>query len=221
MKKEDNITELYKNAFNDYSVRAPASVYKKVQLELDRKSLLTIDPTRLNVFYMALMSGAVAWAILGNYSAEITNASIIPEIKANTELVLQHNSIQDNKYNSANEFFEELEKAEVVQPVIFEKSWTRQSITNATDEIIFPNELVGELEGLEEIISGEQIEFVENVEISSETIEDNAKAEEKEEDFREKISLTNSRVESASEFMRLLSLDSDKKGALTISTKKK
>ncbi|MEJ6681171.1 MAG: hypothetical protein QNL21_03655 [Flavobacteriales bacterium] len=221
MKKEDNITELYKNAFNDYSVLAPASVYKKVQLELDRKSLLTIDPTRLNVFYMALMSGAVAWAILGNYSAEITNASITPEINANTELVLQHNSIQDNEYNSANEFFEELEKAEVVQPVLSEKSSTRESITNTTSEIMFPNELAGKLEGLEEIIFGEQIEFVEDVEISSETIDDKTIAEDKEEDVREKISLSNSRVESASEFMRLLSLDSDKKGSLTISTKKK
>lgn len=221
MKKEDNITELYKNAFNDYSVLAPASVYKKVQLEIDRKSLLTIDPTRLNVFYMALMSGAVAWAILGNYSAEITNASITPEINANTELFLQHNSIQDNEYNSANEFFEELEKAEVVQPVLSEKSSTRESITNTTSEITFPNELVGEPEGLEEIISGEQIEFVEDVEISSETIDDKTIAEDKEEDVREKMSLSNSRVESASEFMRLLSLDSDKKGSLTISTKKK
>ena len=221
MKKEDNITELYKNAFNDYSVLAPASVYKKVQLELDRKSLLTIDPARLNVFYMALMSGAVAWAILGNYSAEITNASITPEINANTELVLQHNSNQDNEYNSANEFFEELEKAEVVQPVLSEKSSTRESITNTTSEIMFPNELAGKLEGLEEIIFGEQIEFVEDVEISSETIDDKTIAEDKEEDVREKISLSNSRVESASEFMRLLSLDSDKKGSLTISTKKK
>jgi hypothetical protein len=80
---------------------------------------------------------------------------------------------------------------------------------------------VVEVEKLEKIIFGEETEFAEELEISSETSGDNSIAEEAEVDVREKISLSNSRVEPAHEFMRLLSLDSDKKGALTISTKKK
>ncbi|MFB0960636.1 MAG: hypothetical protein QMB20_05500 [Flavobacteriales bacterium] len=221
MKKEDNITQLYKDAFSDFSVSAPESVYKKVQLDIGRMSLLTLDPARLNVFYLALMSGLVALAILGSYPSETAEVNVTPDITPNTVSVLPHDPIQENDLNSTIQPLEELEKVEIFQPVLVETEVNRTSITNMTSEIIFPNELVVEVEELEKIIFAEETEFAEELEISSETSRDNSIAEEAEVDVREKISLSNSRVEPAHEFMRLLSLDSDKKGALTISTKKK
>ena len=218
MKKEDNITQLYKDAFSDFSVSAPESVYKKVQLDLGRMSLLTWDPTRLNVFYLALMSGLVALAILGVYPTETAEVNVTPDIISNTASVLPDDPIQENELISTIQPSKELEKAEVVQPVLLEKALNRTAIINITSEIILPIELVDELE---EILIAKEIEFVEELENSSETIKDKTIAEETEVDVREKISLSNSRVEPANEFMRLLSLDSDKKGALTISTKKK
>jgi hypothetical protein len=217
MKKEDNITQLYKDAFNDFSVSAPESVYKKVQLDIGRMSLLTLDPARLNVFYLALMSGLVALAILGSYPSETAEVNVTPDITPNTVSVLPHDPIQENDLNSTIQPLEELEKVEIFQPVLVETEVNRTSITNMTSEIIFPNELVVEVEELEKIIFAEETEFAEELETSR----DNSIAEEAEVDVREKISLSNSRVEPAHEFMRLLSLDSDKKGALTISTKKK
>lgn len=218
MKKEDNITQLYKDAFSDFSVSAPESVYKKVQLDLGRVSLLTWDPTRLNVFYLALMSGLSALAILGVYPTETAEVNVTPNIISNTASVLTGDPIQENELISTIQPTKELEKAEVVQPVLVEEAVNRTAITNITPEINLPIELVDELE---EILIAEEFEFVEELGNSSETIKDKTIDEETEVDVREKISLSNSRVEPANEFMRLLSLDSDKKGALTISTNKK
>ena len=218
MKKDDNITQLYKDAFSDFSVSAPESVYKKVQIDLGRMSLLTWDPTRLNVFYLALMSGLVALAILGVYPNETAEVNVTPDIISNTASVLPDDPIQENELIATIQPSKELEKAEVVQSVLTEKAVNRMAITNITPEINLPIELVDELE---EILIVEEFEFVEELENSLETIKDKTIAEETEVDVREKISLSNSRVEPANEFMRLLSLDSDKKGALTISTKKK
>ena len=218
MKKDDNITQLYKDAFSDFSVSAPESVYKKVQIDLGRMSLLTWDPTRLNVFYLALMSGLVALAILGVYPSETAEVNVTPNIISNTASVLPDDPIQENELIATIQPSKELEKAEVVQSVLTEKAVNRMAITNITPEINLPIELVDELE---EILIVEEFEFVEELENSLETIKDKTIAEETEVDVREKISLSNSRVEPANEFMRLLSLDSDKKGALTISTKKK
>ncbi|HCY46847.1 MAG TPA: hypothetical protein DHU89_09185 [Flavobacteriales bacterium] len=218
MKKDDNITQLYKDAFSDFSVSAPESVYKKVQIDLGRMSLLTWDPTRLNVFYLALMSGLVALAILGVYPNETAEVNVTPNIISNTASVLPDDPIQENELIATIQPSKELEKAEVVQSVLTEKAVNRMAITNITPEINLPIELVDELE---EILIVEEFEFVEELENSLETIKDKTIAEETEVDVREKISLSNSRVEPANEFMRLLSLDSDKKGALTISTKKK
>ena len=181
-------------------------------------SLLTWDPTRLNVFYLALMSGLVALAILGVYPNETAEVNVTPNIISNTASVLPDDPIQENELIATIQPSKELEKAEVVQSVLTEKAVNRMAITNITPEINLPIELVDELE---EILIVEEFEFVEELENSLETIKDKTIAEETEVDVREKISLSNSRVEPANEFMRLLSLDSDKKGALTISTKKK
>lgn len=228
MKKEDNITQLYNHAFSDFSVSAPTSVYKKVQRDLKRKSLLTLDPTRLNVFYLVLLSGAVAWAILGNYSAETAELNRTPRVVSKVASVIQQEPTHKEELSSFTLTDEEAERVETVEPLLVNRGVKESSRSNllartsSSQGVGGTTDLAKNVElGAEEVVVEEltQAEMLSDI---TETIEENTIDEEVVEiDLREKITLNNTKVESANEFMRLLALDSDKKGALTIRTKKK
>ena len=228
MKKEDNITQLYKDAFSDFSVSAPQSVYKKVQRNLKRKSLLTLDPTRLNVFYLVLLSGAVAWAILGNYSTETADLNRTPKVVSKVASVIQQDPIHKEELSSFTLTDEEAERAETVEPLLVKRGVKESSRSNLLARTSSSQGIGGTTDLAENVELGAEEVMVEELtqaEMPSditETLEENRINEEVVEiDLREKITLNNTRVESANEFMRLLALDSDKKAALTISTKKK
>ena len=108
MKTEDKITQVYQDAFKDFSAVAPASVQTGALNQLGRKSLLTLDPTRLNVFYMALLSGVIAWSILGTGSDELAVKNTEPNLlqtanSTNTADLINNDETTASFYEESNQ----------------------------------------------------------------------------------------------------------------------
>ncbi|MFK7757474.1 MAG: hypothetical protein AB8B53_11140 [Flavobacteriales bacterium] len=245
MKNQDNITQLYQDAFNDFEVQAPAEVYTKVQNQLGRKSLLTLDPTRLNVFYLALLSGIVAWSILGNTS----DAPLAEDFKEKTETVSKVLAVQDQASTETTFLSDKTEEEFKAKPeeatgqvVLASESTLDQmaesnivlsSVTNTPMEIqarvesentglAIADENLEEktaITGLEEIIPEEKDAGISNNTLLNEVSEEEPTVAEEVKRATAPTSVNGSTPESAKAFLDGLKLDRDNQKDLKLKKK--
>ncbi len=230
MKEENNITQLYQDAFKDFAVEAPASTYAKVQNQLGRKSLLTLDPTRLNVFYLALVSGIVAWAIIGNSPAPIADQPVNEEKEvASVILGEEANDLQESIV------YEEVE-TEKMETLALQEETSRTCVNRSTvsgNSAMTEHETV-DSESIAVVLPEETIttemEAPTSLELNEESeLEDNkaldvievAEEMQKQEDDRPTTSVNGAKVESAEDFLRGLKFDRDNNAGITVRKKSK
>ncbi|GEM_PF-1023945 len=226
MNTPDKITQVYQDAFRDLAVEAPASVQAGALKQLGRKSLLTIDPTRFNVFYMALISGALAWAIIGTNSNELV-LNDTPEQIVVDDVQKTENDGDFSALQSANTSETLQVSQEESIPVNDEKVMTatkveNRKLANSTMDNISNAQSTHEFTSKKE-------QFIESPkakathEAIAQTIESpkmitpiEADLEPSLIDLVDPVSLVGARVQSANSFIRQIKLDSDEKLKLAV-----
>jgi len=231
MNTQDKITEVYQNAFKDFAVEAPASVQAGALSQLGRKSLLTLDPARFNVFYMALISGAIAWAIIGTNSNDLAqeNNSSLPlienaksEISSISSLDKTANlALQSTKITSSLIEPEKIAVSSEVSSEIpvykFQKKTNLKSTKNQLNEAetdAFVGSGLEDVATLEAVIpNSDELEFLTPVQAElKESIDDITKLD--------PISLSGAKVQRPEDLIRQTKLDSDNEIKVTVYTKK-
>ena len=226
MKTQDKITQVYQNAFKDYAVEAPASLQAGALKQLGRNSLLTIDPSRFNVFYLALLSGAIAWAILGSTSEELVQESSSnqlefekvensyvskkadkPSIYESENIMLQEESGAESKLN-----LEEDRNKYISSPEINNSKGTKSIDLNreSTAELRKSKHLFKEKNKSEPILEADNALIPERIDPIKVDLESEIL------DLVDPVSLSGAKIQPVNSLMRQLKLDSDDEVTLSI-----
>ncbi len=218
MNTQDKLTQLYADAFSDYTETPPQEVYSKVRKELNRKSLLTLDPTRLNVFYLALLSGVAALALVNLNTANTAETEVSP-LPSTQETVFAVNlkvdkteevEIEDAQIGMKLQNVSSLEEAkyeasENSMPI--EESYSEESEQISDDEVV-NSEIIEEktAETPEVSIIPDESVTVDPIEVSDIEV-------------KQSWSVENATVESPEDLLRALRFDEDKNANLGIKKK--
>jgi len=242
MRKDDYITQLYQQTLKDYSAEAPKDMFSKVSKDIGRKSLLTIDPSRLNIFYLALLSGVAALMVY-DYVPEETTSNKGLEQKENVALEAEKDIDDDLAYETqVNDLEDEIINARgaseqvntpdevgvLAKPAAplrsFEKS-NKEEVLNSASTSKVSDSKSGNLDNLT-VINEDEAELPTTVQKDaaskpSETMDEQLITSPKEA-IEQKLpqSTTGLELESAGKFLKELNFDKDKKAQIEASSKK-
>ncbi len=122
---KNNIEELFKAGFNDYSVNPSNSVWTKINRKLNFQNFLKFNPGKFNVYYTAVLvvaSSAVIFSTLNNNTTltenttPVKNEIIISENTPNTKIVHIDNTSENQKIelNTNNKFINNNYSKEII-----------------------------------------------------------------------------------------------------------